>query len=274
LSHLEHCTIDIAGVKTFYVRSGSGPSVIFIHGASPGACSLVSWKLNLDAIADAGFTVYAYDQPGFGLSGIPTDHTLEFRVTHAAGFLAAIAPGRVHLVASSMGAYIAARLALDHAAVDRLALISSSTLAPKGSAEAALHAQAHGDELRGYVPSFEAMRAMTSKTLFRQELVTDELVRERYEMSNGPLFDAGKARAAVRGFRSLEGELNRLRNPTMLLWGANDRGASVERAVLLLEAVAGAELHVFNDCAHWVQWDQAERFNRLVADFLRSPART
>jgi pimeloyl-ACP methyl ester carboxylesterase len=271
LSHLENCTIDIAGVKTFYIRGGSGTPVVFIHGGSPGACSLVSWKLNLDVFAGAGFSVYAYDQPGFGFSGIPTDHSLEFRVRHAAAFLAAIAPGRVHLVANSMGAYIAARLALDHAGVDRLALISSSTLAPKGSAKSTARADAHGDELRGYIPSLEAMRTMTCKTLFRQELVTDALVRERYEMSKGALFDASKARAAVRGFRSLEGELHRLRNPTLLLWGANDQGASVERAVLLLESLAGAELHVFNDCAHWVQWDQAARFNQLVVDFLRSP---
>src|SRR6266446_4158113 len=68
-------------------------------------------------------------------------------------------------------------------------------------------------------------------------------------MSKGPLFDASKAREAARGFRSLDGELHRLGNPTMLLWGANDHGASVERAVLLLEALSSAELHVFNDCA-------------------------
>ena len=274
MSQLEHCSVDVAGVKTFYVRGGSGPPIVFIHGASPGACSLVSWKLNLDAIAGSGFSVYAYDQPGFGFSGIPTDHSMEFRVAHAATFLAAIAPDRVHLVANSVGAYIAARLALDHANVDRLALASSSTLAPKGSATSMARAEAHGDELRSYIPSLEAMQAMTRKTLFRQDLVTDELVRERYEMSKGALFEASKARAAVRGFRSLEGELHQLRNPTLLLWGANDRGASVERAVLLLQALAGAELHVFNECAHWVQWDQADRFNQLVADFLRGPGRT
>ena len=26
--------------------------------------------------------------------------------------------------------------------------------------------------------------------------------------------------------------------------------------------------HLFDQCAHWVQWDQADRFNRLVSDFL------
>jgi len=269
VNNLEHCTIDVAGAKTFYVHGGSGHPIIFVHGGSPGACSLVNWKLNLGPFVDAGFSVYAYDQPGFGLSGIPSDHSMEFRVTHAKAFLAAIAPDRVHVVGNSMGAYMAARLALDHANVDRLVLVSSSTLAPKGSPKAAALAQTHVEELRGYEPDIEAMRAMTRKTLFRQDLVTDELVRERYEMSKGPLFDAGKAREAVRGFRSLASELHRLANPTMILWGANDHGAAVERAVLLLEALSNAELHVFNNCAHWVQWDQAYRFNRLVTDFLR-----
>jgi pimeloyl-ACP methyl ester carboxylesterase len=45
-------------------------------------------------------------------------------------------------------------------------------------------------------------------------------------------------------------------------------GAATERALGLLDCIPGAELHVFDRCAHWVQWDQAERFNRLVADFL------
>jgi len=26
---------------------------------------------------------------------------------------------------------------------------------------------------------------------------------------------------------------------------------------------------LFDQCAHWVQWDQADRFNALVSDFLK-----
>jgi 2-hydroxy-6-oxonona-2,4-dienedioate hydrolase len=270
VSALEHRTIDAGGVRTFYLHGGSGHPVLFVHGGSPGACATVNWKLNLEYFAAAGFEVYAYDQPGFGLSAIPADHTMEFRVSHAKAFLEAIAPRRIHIVGNSMGAYIGARLALDYPSVDRLALISSSTLAPKGSAKATAMADTHVDELRSYEPSLEAMRAMTRKTLYRQELVTDDLVRARYEMSRGALFEANKARDAARGFKSLAGDLGRLTNPTMIFWGANDHGASVERATLLLEALPDAELHVFNRCAHWVHWDQADRFNRLAADFLKT----
>ena len=63
--------IQVDGIKTFLVSAGSGHPLILIHGASPGASSLVNWKLNLEPLADFGFAVYAYDQPGFGYTDNP-----------------------------------------------------------------------------------------------------------------------------------------------------------------------------------------------------------
>jgi len=109
---------------------------------------------------------------------------------------------------------------------------------------------------------------MTLKTLFKSELVTEELVRERYEMSSGPRFKAILGRRKAPSPKPIVEEIPKLTMRTLILWGNNDRGAAVERAFLLFQLLPNAELHVFNQCAHWVQWDQAERFNRLVADFL------
>ena len=36
-------------------------------------------------------------------------------------------------------------------------------------------------------------------------------------------------------------------------------------------AVPGVTAHFFDKSGHWPQWDQAERFHRIVADFLNSP---
>ena len=58
--------------------------------------------------------------------------------------------------------------------------------------------------------------------------------------------------------------------PVLLMWGAKDSGVSLDRSLLLLEALPGAELHIFNGAAHWVQWDQADRFNSIVRDFLKA----
>jgi 2-hydroxy-6-oxonona-2,4-dienedioate hydrolase/4,5:9,10-diseco-3-hydroxy-5,9,17-trioxoandrosta-1(10),2-diene-4-oate hydrolase len=113
------------------------------------------------------------------------------------------------------------------------------------------------------------MRALTRQTLLNQERVTEELVRERYEMSIGKNFEANGLRRGTAAPRPVSEDLKNLKMPTLILWGAQDSGAALERSLLLLQRIPGAELHIFDRAAHWVQWDQADRFNTLVRDFLR-----
>jgi pimeloyl-ACP methyl ester carboxylesterase len=262
--------VTVEGLKTFYVTAGRGHSLLLIHGAAPGAASLVSWKLNIEPLANAGFTVYAFDQPGFGRTDNPQDHSLEYRVLHARAFIKSLQLDRFHLIGNSVGAYIAARIALEDQASRRLVLVSSSTIAPKGSAQAQAMAQQHSAELREYVPSIDHMRALTRQTLFDQALVTEILVQERYEMSIGKNYEAQLARKSAASPRPIHDELRNLKTKTLIVWGNNDRGAAVERALLLFQLIPNAELHIFDRCAHWVQWDQASRFNHLAADFLNA----
>lgn len=261
--------VEAIGIRTFYLEAGNGLPLVLVHGAAPGACSTVSWKPNVQPLAKSGFRVIAFDQPGFGNTDLPADHSLEYRVAHARAFLDTLGLKRYHLVGNSVGAYIAARLALEDLRVDRLVLISSAVLAPRGSAEADAMAQEHSRELREFEPTLENVRTMTLKTLHRTELVSEDLVRERFEMSSGQRYDAQLARRGTPAPRSILEQLPELAPKTLILWGNNDHGAAVERSLLLLKLIPGAELHIFDSCAHWVQWDQSERFNRLVADFLQ-----
>lgn len=260
----------IDGLNTFYIKKGSGTPLVLVHGAAPGGCANVNWGANIDYLADAGFTVYAFDQPGFGSTENPTDYSLDYRAAHARAFIDAMGLGSYFLMGNSVGSYIAARIALDDPRVQRLVLVSSGTLAPQGSAAAAEMAREHSERLRAFVPSLENTRSLTMGTLFSPERVTDELVRRRYEASIGKNLEAAEGRRGAPSPRPIYDELKNLTVPTLILWGANDSGAALERSLLLFKAVPGAELHIFDRCAHWVQWDQAERFNALVRDFLRA----
>ena len=261
--------VDLDGIRTFYVKLGGGHPVVLIHGAAPGASTLVVWKNNLAALAAAGYTVYAYDQPGFGLTDNPADHSLEYRVAHARAFVEAMGLERYHVVGNSVGGYVAARLALEDPRCGHFATTTSGTLAPPGSPASQALGQQHARDLAAYTPSLESMRELTSHTICNQALVTDELVRERYEMSAGKNYAAQLAREKVRGTRPILDRLGGLQNRALLLWGANDAGVTVERGVALFQLMPGAEFHLFDRCGHWVMWDHAERFNTLVADFLR-----
>ncbi len=261
--------VEVLGLRTFYIRAGEGHPLVLCHGGSPGTCSSVNWQRNLDPLAGSGFAVYAFDQPGFGLTENPTDHSLDFRYRHARAFVDSMRLERYHVGGNSMGAYLAARLALEDSRARKLVLVSSNTLAPKGSAESQAKSKQHAEDLRAYTPSYENMLKLTRGTLYHQELVSEELVRERYEMSTGKNYQAQIARAHAPRPKSLDDELANIKAKTLILWGRNDHGTSLDQALLLLEKIPGAELHIFDQCAHWVQWDRAERFNSLVSDFLK-----
>src|SRR4029077_11527670 len=261
--------IQVDGVKTFFVKAGDGHPLLLIHGASPGASSLLNWKLNIEPLAAAGFAVYAYDQPGFGYTENPSDHSIEYRVTHAKAFSNALGLDQFHVVGNSVGGYIAARLALEDERVKSFVSTTSGSLSPQGSADSQALAKKHADELREYEPSLENMRKLTLGTIFNKALVTEELVRERYEMSTGKNYEAQLQRRNAARQRPVHDELSQLRVKALLLWGANDRGVSVERGIELFQRIPNAEFHLFDSCAHWVQWDKAARLNELVANFLR-----
>jgi pimeloyl-ACP methyl ester carboxylesterase len=118
-----------------FVKAGDGHPLLLIHGASPGASSLLNWKLNVEPLAAAGFAVYAYDQPGFGYTENPSDHSIEYRVTHAKALINALGLGQFHVVGNSVGGYIAARLALEDKRVKGFVTTTSGSLSPQGSAD-------------------------------------------------------------------------------------------------------------------------------------------
>lgn len=260
--------IDVDGIKTFYIKKGSGHPLIMIHGGAPGVCTLVSWRPNIDYFAEAGFTVYAFDQPGYGYTDNAEDFSMEYRYRHGKSFIDKLGLDRFHMIANSQGAYIAGKIALEDDRVGRFITTASGTVAPRGSAESQAQSKAHGQELSAYEPSLENIRTMTMKTLFNKELVDEDLVQTRYEMSTGKNYEAQMKRKEAPSPKPITEELRNLKNKTLLFWGANDHGVALERGQLLFQLIPNAELHLFNHCGHWCQWDQTQRFNHIVNDFL------
>jgi pimeloyl-ACP methyl ester carboxylesterase len=66
----------------------------------------------------------------------------------------------------------------------------------------------------------------------------------------------------------------RLKAPTLVLWGVNDRSAPVDIGYQLFQhvslATAKAQLHVFNRAGHYVFREHHRSFNRAVREFVRS----
>ena len=269
--HGKHLTVD--GLETHYLAAGTGHPLLILHGGAPGGSARVIYGACIEPLAERGLAVYAPDAPGFGLTGFPPDLSVRYRIEHAKAFATAMGLERYHVMGNSMGVLPALRLALEDPRVARVVLVAGGGVDVLLSAEAREAAREHGQYLNSYTPGLENMRNLTMGTLHRKELVTDELVNLRYEMSIGPNYEARQGRARAEGPEPMPPVTpDELRahydKPTLILWGKDDHGSPLERGYRTFEVIPRAELHIFDDCGHWPMWDQTERFVSVVADFL------
>lgn len=263
--------VDAAGVKTHYLHGGSGPVLFLLHGQTPGACARVEWSPTAEHFARLGYEVFAPDQVGFGRTGNPPDFSMEFRLQHIRAFVDAISPDRYLIWGCSMGSYLGARLALADSRAERLVVMPNSHLAPEPSERSAERPRM-GNVLRAYVPSLENARAILEAIVFDRSTVSDELVRDFYEMSTGENSKAERERRLAAKPRPIFEDLKALQTPTLILWGRDDTPNAMARAASLFEVVPNAELVVLHRAGHWPQRDRFSRANELVDTFFRSVA--
>jgi pimeloyl-ACP methyl ester carboxylesterase len=259
---------DVAGLRTLYRQQGSGYPVVLVHGQGAISSASTVWGANIAGLAAAGLSVYAPDQPGFGETDNAPDFTIEGRIEHLKAFIDLLGLRRFALCGSSDGSYIACRLALEDPRVERVVLIASGVLAPRGSPEQEEASRPFFQELRAYTPTSDNARAILAKMMFDTDRITDDLVDEVLTTSVGKNLVAHRARTAAPPPRPILDDLGGLRIPALILWGLQDRGVGVERGLALLRAMPTAEMHVFGGASHWLQRDRPERVNQLVADFV------
>ncbi len=104
--------ITVDGVPLTYVRAGSGPALVLIHGASG---NLRDWTFRAAPAFARDFEVIAFDRPGHGLSGWPAEggETLALQARLMRAALARMGIPRAIVVGHSYGGSVALAWALD-----------------------------------------------------------------------------------------------------------------------------------------------------------------
>ncbi|MCW5720946.1 MAG: alpha/beta fold hydrolase [Devosia sp.] len=251
-----------------------GETVVMLHGSGPGASGWANFNRNIQPFTDSGYRVILLDCPGWGksdsivCSGSRSD--LNARILKAT--LDTLQIGKVHIVGNSMGGHSAVAFALAHPEhVSKLILMGGGT----GGASTFAPAPTEGIKLLQHVyrePTIDNLRRMMDIFVFDPTQLSDELFNSRLEnilARKDHLENFLKSSAAnLRQFPDVGHRLPELKAPTLILWGRNDRFVPLDTGLRLLAGIAGSELHVFNNCGHWVQWEHAGRFNKLTLDFL------
>ena len=274
------------GVTVRAQEVGAGPPVVFIPGAQTAGISWAGTAARL-----AGFRCILLDRPGTGLSEPlrppPTARSLPALADALlVDVLDALELERAHLVATSLGGYVALRTAAAHPErVDRLVEVGWPLGAPSSTLPLAMRlAGVPGlGGLMASVPS--TRRSMT--WLFRRmghgpNLDAGRISRQELDMyvamardSDTIRHELGRASAFVsprRGLRALvlpEELLARVVSPTLFIWGEHDGFGGLEVARWLVERLPDARLVVVPNAGHTPWLDDVERVTAEAAGFLR-----
>jgi pimeloyl-ACP methyl ester carboxylesterase len=252
-------TIAVGGVEVQAWVGGRGDPVLVLHGAGGNR----GWTRWLEQLAER-FTVWAPTHPGFGRSGDADwmegiDDLARFHLwlIEAAGL------GRPHVIGHSIGGWTAAEMAaMSPASLDRLVLVAPAGLKPEvgeildifyypppqllGMTVHDATAVPEWDELFGRPPTPGELEIAT-----RNREMTARLTWKPY-MHNPRL-----ARF-----------LPRVANPTLIVWGREDRIVPLACGEQYGRLLPRARLAVLERCGHLPPLEHPDAFARLVLEFL------
>jgi len=249
-------------------------TVIMLHGSGPGASGWANFNRNLQPLVNAGFRVILMDCPGWSKSDpVVSPGSRSNLNAHALkGLLDVLELGRVHLIGNSMGAHSAVAFALDNRErIGKLILMGGGT----GGPSAFVPQPTEGIKLIGALyrePTLENLKKMMSVFVFDTSTLTETLFQTRLDNMLSRRDHLANfvesSRLNPKQFPDFSHRLHEISAHTLLVWGREDRFVPMDTGLRLLAGLPHAQLHVFNRCGHWAQWEHADTFNRLVLDFL------
>ena len=274
-SHLVRLKVNELDVQVHYNDCGAGDeTVVMLHGSGPGATGWANFHRNVDAFVGAGYRVVLMDCLGWGKSDpiVCTGSRSELNAQTLKALLDALKLDKVHIVGNSMGGHSAVAFALANPTrVGKLILMGGGT----GGPSQFVPMPTEGIKLlQGLYrePTIENLKKMMNVFVFDPSSMTEELFQARLDnmlARKDHLENFVKSLAAnPKQFPDQGPRLGEISAHTLVIWGRDDRFVPMDVGLRLIWGMPNAELHIFNRCGHWAQWEHADKFNRMVLDFL------
>ncbi len=271
----------VHGHRRAFLRAGSGPPILLVHGIGNNA---QTWASVVGPLAE-NHTVIAPDLLGHGDSDKPRgDYSIAGYANGMRDLLSVLDIEQVTVVGHSLGGGVALQFAYQFPErCQRLVLVGSGGLGSELSATLRA-ATLPGAEL---VLTALAGASGVLRTALRG---VEELGRLAGWKQAHDLAEAGEALLGLRDIEARRAFLRTLRSsvdargqtvsaldrlylanaiPMLVIWGSRDPIVPISHADAVRELVPTARVEVFDGAGHWPHVDDPERFCRVLAEFLR-----
>jgi pimeloyl-ACP methyl ester carboxylesterase len=225
-------------VRDVNVRGGSGPPLLFLHGAN----GLPVWLPVFDLLAKQ-FEVYVPEHPGFGTSDNPAWlRNIGDLAMYYLDFLDAFGPHEVHVVGQSLGGWAAAEAASRNCSrIKTLSLLGPAGIRIKGMPS--------GDNFI-WGPE-EAIRNLYYNQAIPDQILAMQPTDEQADILLTNRFATAKFGWEPRWYNpSLERWLHRITVPTLVMWGKEDKLFPNAYATRWGERIPGSRVEIVPECGH------------------------
>ncbi|HEV7347984.1 alpha/beta hydrolase [Telluribacter sp.] len=236
-----------------FIDEGQGENLLLLHGLF-GALS--NWDGVIDGFSNR-YRVIIPVLPIYELS--PRKAGLEALLEFLERFLAAKNLTNLTLLGNSLGGHVALLYTLKNPDnVQRLVLTGSSGL--------------FENSMGGSFPkrgSYGYIAERVSYTFYNPQVATKELIDEVFEVTSSIakcMSIVGIAKSAQR--HNLSKELDKIKIPTLLVWGLNDTITPPYVGHEFNRLIKSSELHFIDKCCHAPMMEHPEKFNRVLEQFL------
>jgi pimeloyl-ACP methyl ester carboxylesterase len=249
------------GVTVPYLEQGDpqAAAVLLLHAwVESSAC----FDRLLQAVPPT-LRVFAMDQRGHGDADKPADgYALVNFADDIEAFMDALGLQSAVVLGSSSGGYVAQQVAVQAPLrVDGLVLV--------GAPRSLQGRPAFADEVDRLTDPVDPIWVEESLTWFpRYHHVPDWYIKDR--IRDGVRVPAHVWMAGLAGLTTAvpPSESGTITAPTMIIWGGHDELLPLQDGYLLVAAIPGSQLIVYEDTGHLVLWEQPERVANDLADFV------
>ena len=248
--------ITLFGQRIVYYEAGHGRPLILLANLGWDANA---WAQNLPALAK-DHRVIALDLLGMGGSDKPLiDYKMNTWTDFLAEFLRRKQIPKATVIGAVMGGALAVQFALDHPEMTEAIVVAASNSGP-GKHEG-------GDKSPPSGPSLAGTRQSLELAFFDDSLITDEVVRGRFEfrLKTNDGYTIQRHLGDHRAPYSRE-ELAAIHAPALVVWCREDAITPLSWGEDYAAALPGAKLTVLERCGHLPNLEQPAAFDRAVLD--------